>query len=75
MSKERNDKMRSLYDNWVYELDTYRSILVRIKCFDYRFSNLDIKISDSEKLNNTQLRQFDGLISRKCKKCSSLKAP
>lgn len=75
MSKELNDKLRAQYDNWVYELDTYRSILVRIKGFDYRHSDIDMKISENEKLNTTQLRQFDGLISRKCKKCSTLKAP
>ena len=37
MDKAANEAQRTALDNRVYELDTYRSILIRVQGFDYRF--------------------------------------
>lgn len=36
MTKEVSDQLRQYYENRVYELDTFRSILVRVSGLDYR---------------------------------------
>lgn len=73
-TKQVNDQLRNYYENRVYELDTYRSILSRVIGHDYRFCK-SILPSDFGDLTRVQIRQFDGLFSKKCKKCMTLKAP
>ena len=74
MRQEVIDMQRKITDNRVYELDTYRSILVNIRNFDYRFHKYESDVLNDE-MNQVQTRQFDGILSRKCKKCNTMKAP
>lgn len=46
--------------------------MTRVKGVDYRYLKFE---SIPEVLNETQMKQFDGIISRKCRKCQTLKAP
>lgn len=73
-TKEYQDQLKNIYENRVYELDTFRSILCRVNGLDYRFLREQLP-ADFEDLTNTQIRHFDGIFTKKCKKCNSLKAP
>lgn len=102
LDRAEQEEIKNQYDKQIYELDVFRSILQKVKGFDYRFPNdqsVDQEISTSEEslsveseslkeklqevpsadpdemLSSTSVRQLENLLNKKCKKCTSIKAP
>jgi hypothetical protein len=73
-SKECSEQLRVHHENRSYELDIFRSILIRVKGLDYRYCREQLP-TFFEPLSFAQIKKFDGIMSRKCKKCNTLKAP
>jgi len=126
MSAQESERIKTTFDQTIYALDTYKSILSKIGGLDYRYpgrvKNPDGTLNHAEandfdeehgdkaksssrssgiteesratgtgadgkaaleseskdeddKLNIHQLRHIEGLLSKKCKKCMTIKAP
>jgi hypothetical protein len=56
----------------ILKTDQLRSILTRIRGVDYRYMKFD---DVPQILNDNQMRTFDSILSKKCRKCMTLKAP
>ena len=87
MEKADSELIKSKYDRRIYELDAFKTILQKIDGYDFRYpkggfdheDHISTQESESEILEKDigpqQVRTLEQILSKKCKKCQTIKAP